>query len=59
VQAVRLVGEVIDVEVRVHWAAAGREAICVEAVANGPSCWRLERLEDSITVPAPASKECG
>ena len=44
--------EIIDVEVRVRWAESGPGAVRVEAVANGPSCWRLERLEEAITVSA-------
>ena len=39
--------EVVDAEVRVRWAGPRPGAVRVEAVANGPSCWRLERLEES------------
>jgi hypothetical protein len=48
-------GEVIDVEVCVRWAGAKPGAIRVEAVANGPSCWRLERLEEAVVVSAVQS----
>jgi hypothetical protein len=47
--------EIIDVEVRVEWAKAKPGAVRVEAVANGPSCWRLERLEEAFIVSAPPS----
>jgi hypothetical protein len=51
-----LVGaEVIDVEVSMTWAEAKPGAIRVEAVAYGPSCWRLERLEEAVIVSAPGS----
>jgi hypothetical protein len=51
-----LVGaEIIDLEVRIMWAEAKPGSIRVEAVANGPSCWRLERLEEAIIVSAPQS----
>ena len=36
---------------------AGKGRIRVEATADGPSCWRLERLEEAITVsPSHARK---
>jgi len=52
VRSVVVGGEVIDVEVVVRWAGAEPGAIRVEASANGPSCWRLERLEESVIVSA-------
>ncbi len=55
VKSVPVGAEVIDVEVRVRWADVRRGALRVEAVANGPSCWRLERLEEAITVSPPKS----
>jgi hypothetical protein len=57
VVSVPLGPEIIDVEVRVAWARPGRAAIRIEATALGPSCWRLERLEESIIVPAPDSSD--
>ena len=48
---------IIDVEECVRWAETGRDAIHIEAVANGPSCWRLERLEESVTISAPRASE--
>ena len=47
--------EVIEVEVRIRWAGPAPGDVRVEAVAYGPSCWRLERLEEAITVPVPRS----
>jgi hypothetical protein len=59
VTSVPLGAEVIDIEVRIRWAEDKPGAIRVEAVANGPSCWRLERLEETIIVPAPRSSGSG
>ena len=42
--------EMIEIEVRVRWGDSTRRTVRVEAVANGPSCWNLERLEESIIV---------
>ena len=42
--------ESIDVEVRITWEDRRKQAIRIEATANGPSCWRLERLEESVVV---------
>jgi len=53
--AVPIGAEIIDVEVRLRWSGSKPGAIRIEAVANGPSCWRLERLEEAITVsPGPS-----
>jgi hypothetical protein len=52
VKSVLIGAEPIDVEVRIVWAESRPGAIRIEAVANGPSCWRLERLEEAIIVPA-------
>jgi hypothetical protein len=59
VTSVPVGAEVIDVEVRIRWAEAKPGAIRIEAVANGPSCWRLERLEETIIVSAPRSSGRG
>jgi hypothetical protein len=59
VTSVPVGAEVIDVEVRITWAEAKPGAIRVEAVANGPSWWRLERLEESVIVSAPRSSGRG
>jgi hypothetical protein len=57
VRTVTLGSEVIDVEVRLYWADQRRGSIRVEAVANGPSCWRLERLMEAITLTAPTGRD--
>jgi hypothetical protein len=53
VKSVTLGSEVIDVDVRLSWAGQKRRSIRVEAVANGPSSWRLERLGEAIFVTGP------
>jgi hypothetical protein len=40
----------LTVEVTVGWEGTGRGRVRVTATAYGPSCWRLERLEESVTV---------
>ncbi len=44
-------GEEIELEISVTWATSERKAIRISGTANGPSAWRLERLEESIVVP--------
>lgn len=46
--SVRVNDEDITIEVTVH--RKDRDAIRITATANGPSHWRLERLEESIIV---------
>jgi hypothetical protein len=43
-------GEEIAVEVEVHWHGDNRTAVRISGAANGPSHWRLERLEESVVV---------
>jgi hypothetical protein len=45
--------ESIEIQVCARWADPGRNAIRVEAIANGPSHWRLERLIESVVVREP------
>jgi hypothetical protein len=45
-------GEEIAIEVMVHWHDQERTAVRVTGVANGPSHWRLERLEESVVITA-------
>lgn len=47
--------ETVEIEVRVRWSNLHRESLCIDAVANGPSCWRFERLEETTTVSLPES----
>jgi hypothetical protein len=51
VHSVNINGEDIAVEVSAHWQKEEGGAIRITGVANGPSHWRLERLEESIVVP--------
>jgi hypothetical protein len=55
VRSVNINGEDVAVEVATHWHREEGGAIRVTAIANGPSHWRLERLEESIVVPLVAS----
>jgi len=40
----------ISVQVSVCWADGSKRSLRVQATADGASCWRLERLEESVTV---------
>jgi hypothetical protein len=42
--------EEVAVETHVRWHDAKKRAIRIEATAYGPSCWALERLEESIII---------
>jgi hypothetical protein len=42
------------VEVRVEWAETREGAVRIRATANGPSWWRLERMEETARVSPPA-----
>jgi hypothetical protein len=43
----------LSVEVFFRWEGDHRRGVRVTATAYGPSWWRLERLEESVTVPRP------
>jgi hypothetical protein len=43
----------LKIEVTFGWAVAGEDAIRVSATAYGPSWWRLDRLEETVTVTVP------
>jgi hypothetical protein len=45
--------EPLTVEVLVRWDDVRKRTIRVDAVALGPSCWKLDRLEESIVVRPP------
>ena len=45
--------EPLTIEIRVDWADEEAGAIRIRATSNGPSCWRLERLEESVVVRPP------
>jgi hypothetical protein len=44
----------LRIEVTFGSEAAGKEGVRVSATAYGPSWWRLDRLEETVTVPRPA-----
>ena len=44
-------GELLRVEVAVSWVDTTRENLKLEAVANGPSHWQMERVVERIIVP--------
>jgi hypothetical protein len=41
------------IEVTFAWVVAGKEGVRISATAYDPSWWRLDRLEESVTVPRP------
>jgi hypothetical protein len=49
--------EPLTIEVRVEWADEKAGTIRIRAVSNGPSCWRLERLEEAVLVGPPALEQ--
>lgn len=55
VTAIDVGGAVIDIEVRVRRASVG--SIRIEAKANGPNWWRLERIEEAITISLPGTTD--
>jgi hypothetical protein len=50
VRLVNIAGEDIALEVAVRWHGEVGGALRIIGVANGPSHWRLERLEESIVL---------
>jgi hypothetical protein len=47
--------ERLTIEIRAFWADETRRTIEIVATAYGPSTYRLERLEERVTVDPPAS----
>ena len=47
---VRIGEEDVLVETSVRWADRKRQTLCILATAAGPSCWKLERLDESIVI---------
>jgi hypothetical protein len=48
---VRIAGEPVTIELSASWANQERNAVRLEAVAYGPSHWRMEQLTEGVTVP--------
>lgn len=42
----------MTVRISVQWADEKKQTLRVQATADGPSCWKLERLEECIVVSA-------
>ena len=43
----------LTIEVRFRWTDTPKGSIRICATANGPSWWKLDRLEEAVTVRAP------
>jgi hypothetical protein len=56
-RTVRIGGEDYKISISVQWANEMKGSILVEACADGPSCWRLERMEESIEIPRSSNEE--
>lgn len=53
---VKLAEEEVSLRVELQWANSKNGTIRIKATAYGPSCWKLERLEESIVVsPQPGT----
>lgn len=50
-RTVRIGQEDVSIEIGLEWADSGKERVRVHATANGPGHWKLERLEEEITIP--------
>jgi hypothetical protein len=46
--------EPLTIEIRVEWADEEAGVIRIRATSNGPSSWRLERLEEAVLLRPPA-----
>jgi hypothetical protein len=53
-RSVETKGGPLKVEVTFGWAVAGRGGVRISATAYGPSWRRLDRLEETVTVPRPS-----
>jgi hypothetical protein len=51
VRVTDLDGEPVSIEVSVSWTDKSRTRVRVEALANGPSTWRMERVVEHIELP--------
>jgi hypothetical protein len=48
---VNVAGEILSVELVVAWADQTHRSLRLEAIANGPSHWHLERLVEHFVIP--------
>lgn len=51
---VTIANEEITIETTVTWADASRAVLRIDAIANGPSTWKLERCQESLLIPVHA-----
>lgn len=51
VREIEIDREPVSIEVFVSWRDASRTHVRVEAIANGPSTWRLERVVEHLDLP--------
>lgn len=54
VRVIDIDGEPVSIEVSVSWMDKSRTRVRVEAIANGPSTWRMERVIEHIELPLRA-----
>ncbi len=40
----------MTIEVRFRWANSEGNAVQISATALGPSCWKLDRLDEAVTI---------
>ena len=48
-------GEQLTIEIAASWSDGSQDAVRIYGVVNGPSHWRLERLEESVLVRTVSS----
>jgi hypothetical protein len=51
VRVIDLDGEPVSIETSVTWTDESQTRVRVQAVANGPSAWRMERVVEHIELP--------
>jgi hypothetical protein len=44
----------MTIEVSIGWADSQGNAVQISATAHGPSCWKLERLDEVAIITRPA-----
>jgi len=52
-RTVRLKGEDLSLTVTVRWSDDRQRGVLIEVTADGPSTWKLERLEERIDIKTP------
>jgi hypothetical protein len=54
VRVIEMDDEPVSIEVSVSWTDKSQTRVRVEAVANGPSTWRMERVIEHVDLPFKA-----